>query len=146
MMLTITYLMALGGCILGWQRWYAAVRRTLAERHLVYLLIAGYWILAATMLASVPVSLIVVDYDPAVLAHRTILVCLVVTLVLQAAIFGFVLTPVMKRDKFRDWPFSKVLIVTECAIVIPIALLVGFHLAIFFNLGNITQALFMKGP
>ena len=141
MMLTITYLVAFSGSVAGCHRWCDTVKATLPDPRLLRMLVVGYWILGTTMLACGAVSLAVIDYDPGQSIHRTVLLCLAFALIPQAAIFAFVFTPLMKRGKFKEWTFSKLLIATECVFVIPIALLIGFNLMLFFNAESVAKAL-----
>ena len=101
------------------------------SRGLNRLLVAVYWCLFFGLLCSVLASLAVRDADWTRRDHRMILYALAGGLVLQAAAFAFIFTPIvmqLKSPQRASRKFSEIAIWTEVCVVFPITLLVALIL------------------
>ncbi len=123
-MLTAAYCVALTALFGGWWKWRYSLERASFSSCLKRTLLFAYWNLAATLLGGIIASRAVVTDDVTPFQFR-VLATLIVGMVPQAALFGFVLTPMTMRGRFKDWSFLRSVVVIECCVVIPSIFVAG---------------------
>ena len=87
----------------GWRWWQRAAQAArLGQRELAWCARA-YWAAAATLLASALACQVTTDYD-GTSVERTIVISVYFATLPQAALFGFVLVPILSRKPRGSWP------------------------------------------
>jgi hypothetical protein len=62
----------------------------------------------------------------------------------QAAIFGYVLTPVVMRVKTRETRFTQTALLTEVCVMLPTSLLVGLNIWFFAQADSVANHMLAK--
>jgi hypothetical protein len=122
--------------------WRGTLERVSLNVRVQHILFSAYWALAGTMLGGAIVSLGIIS-DDLTPFEFTILRALVIGMVAQAALFALVLTPVRMRSRFKNWTFSRSLVIMECVIVIPSVVMAAALLWMVCN-PEIVRAIFSR--
>lgn len=134
-MLTLVYALVGGLCLLAWKRWRKLSASLALNRRVNSFLVILYWGLFASLLCTMLLSITVWDYDGSSATQRRILYGLAIGMILQAAVFALVFTPILMYLRGNEREFSKTAVLAEFCFVPPVVMVVGFGLWLFARTG-----------
>jgi hypothetical protein len=143
-MLTFSYAIAAGLCLVGWHRWRTLTRSFCFGRNLDKSLVLIYTGLFVTLIGGALLSLAIWDINEVQPAQERIIKCLNVVLLPQAAAFAYIFAPVVMRTKGHQSGFARTAMWTECSVLLPTAVLVALNQWFFAHAENLTKALLAK--
>jgi hypothetical protein len=121
-MLTFSYAIAAGLCLVGWHRWRTLTRSFCFGRNLDKSLVLIYTGLFVTLIGGALLSLAIWDINEVQPAQERIIM----------------------RTKGHQSGFARTAMWTECSVLLPTAVLVALNQWFFAHAENLTKALLAK--
>jgi len=140
-MIGVIYVVASMVSLAGWHAWRRKMISAMAQPHLRYLLHVVYGFLVFTLVAFVLVCIALRKTDLSEGIPLSIVFWVSSILVIQAALLGFVLTPLAFARLGPPSGFWRALLKTECCLVLPVAAAAAINVWLFVRTGHFIAGL-----
>jgi|ERR1043166_7189988 hypothetical protein len=123
MILTTTYGLALAALVAGAPTWHSVMRNIAIASPLRRTVICGYWVLACTILADIAVALGLQGQAQSQMELKLLLAVAFGTIP-QVVLLALVVTPIAMRGRFKEYPFTRALLIMESCAAVAIVMLI----------------------